>query len=321
MARGRPAMWKFVADTLLAFSAFPPIFAVLVRWWPPADFVAHFLMQTLVLSAALAVFFFCLGENRRSVLAFGISLAAFPALLPHLTVAGTAVDGDAGYRIIFANVRNNAETNQAALADWLDRRDADAVLLVEVSPRTASLLTTLVESLPYHAWCADEFLCETLILSRFPLRDVRYAVDPSSGGKVLFANLDRDGEGNLLHLALTHIAGPMRPGGVANQRDQVAFVAGEVAAAAASPLLLAGDFNATPWSGALAALRAAGLWFPVGLIGTWPRYLPGPLRLTIDHVGVTCGLNIAHRRTLAVPGSDHAAVEVRVQRNADVPCW
>ena len=76
--------------------------------------------------------------------------------------------------------------------------------------------------------------------------------------------------------------------------------------------LVVGDLNATPWSAPFRQMLAeTGLTDSTrgaGLQGSWPAWLPGPLRIPIDHVLMTPGIGVANRRLGPDFGSDHLPV-------------
>jgi endonuclease/exonuclease/phosphatase (EEP) superfamily protein YafD len=89
----------------------------------------------------------------------------------------------------------------------------------------------------------------------------------------------------------------------------------------AAPLIVLGDFNAAPWSEAVArAARTLGVEPVGGLRFTWRSKLSGwfgplgPLMsLPIDHALVSPGVGVEWARTFEIPGSDHRGVLLRLQ--------
>jgi endonuclease/exonuclease/phosphatase (EEP) superfamily protein YafD len=86
-----------------------------------------------------------------------------------------------------------------------------------------------------------------------------------------------------------------------------------------APLIVAGDFNAAPWSATarrvedITRTRVLGgyrpSWFG-GAHGIPP--LPAPLGLPIDHILVSPGIGATGARTAPLPGSDHHAIVARL---------
>ena len=79
------------------------------------------------------------------------------------------------------------------------------------------------------------------------------------------------------------------------------------------PLIVAGDFNCTPWSPFFSDLLAAtGLHDSALGFGVWPTWNSSllPLGLKIDHVLVTGGVVARNHQVGADVGSDHFPVIV-----------
>ena len=87
------------------------------------------------------------------------------------------------------------------------------------------------------------------------------------------------------------------------------------------PIMIAGDFNAAPWSALVARVEAvSGARVVSGLRLTWAGGVGGkagrvfvPGGLPIDQVLLTDGIGVRAARTAALPGSDHRAVIVETE--------
>jgi endonuclease/exonuclease/phosphatase (EEP) superfamily protein YafD len=120
-----------------------------------------------------------------------------------------------------------------------------------------------------------------------------------------------------LHVIVTHPLPPMSEAAEHSQRDQFAAVASRAAAFTArrEPVLVVGDFNATPWSRPFVRfLRASGLHdsrIGFGVQASFPadRAL---LRIPIDHVLVSSELGVRDRHIGPPIGSDHLPVVVEL---------
>jgi endonuclease/exonuclease/phosphatase (EEP) superfamily protein YafD len=77
-----------------------------------------------------------------------------------------------------------------------------------------------------------------------------------------------------------------------------------------APTVLAGDFNATPWSSAFSGLAEQGLHRATGLTASWPAQMKGIFGIPIDHVMVTSHWAMATSQTGLDLGSDHLPVLV-----------
>jgi endonuclease/exonuclease/phosphatase (EEP) superfamily protein YafD len=101
----------------------------------------------------------------------------------------------------------------------------------------------------------------------------------------------------------------------AARRDDMIAETGEWAATRSNPVVVLGDFNATPWSAAHRALRWRGMLTDSltgsGLQATWPDGW-GPLSIPIDHVLHTRDLGSTNRRTRPSFESAHRPVLVSI---------
>jgi endonuclease/exonuclease/phosphatase (EEP) superfamily protein YafD len=103
------------------------------------------------------------------------------------------------------------------------------------------------------------------------------------------------------------------------RRNAVLLEAAQYATSIGTDAIVAGDFNATPWTPVFPAMLAKGLADSragFGLQRSWPDY-SWILRVPIDHVLTTSGLVTLDRRIGEAEGSDHRPVVVRLTRRAD----
>jgi len=214
-----------------------------------------------------------------AVILFAINLALLLTALPG--AAPRAPEGAERFlRVATFNLwgRNDHPDNLEA---FLAETDADAVVLEEVRERHKNLLAALAKHYPYQA--GDYGL---VILSKHPiLADGRIdrAGQPQRMSLIIrWATLDVDG--TQVGLAGIHLARPFYP----------AFEAADIARLTQfvkdrpGPLILAGDFNMTPWTWKMRGLtRATGLKRYNTFLPTWPmrwRSLPLLPLLPIDNV-------------------------------------
>jgi hypothetical protein len=105
-----------------------------------------------------------------------------------------------------------------------------------------------------------------------------------------------------LTLAMVHLSRPFPLAGFGRQVAQVERLAGQLAEIP-RPIILAGDFNAMPWSKALDMLSGAMQADNAQWTGTFPAR--SPLKLAIDQVRVSGGLKIATLEAGPYVGSVH----------------
>jgi endonuclease/exonuclease/phosphatase (EEP) superfamily protein YafD len=117
--------------------------------------------------------------------------------------------------------------------------------------------------------------------------------------------------GARLRIVLTHPPPPISARALAMQYVQLAEIAPR--AAGAGPVVIMGDFNATPWSRPFAWLREhTGLCDSRAGFGIQASYPTEStlLRIPIDHLLASCTVGVRDRRIGRDVGSDHVPVLV-----------
>ena len=288
----------------------PLVLGFLGRLHPLFDSLSHFRLH---LAAAVAVAGLLLlaapGWRRNGAAMVVLAVAAASVTLSPARRVVAAVDlPRPSYNLMQMNLRFDNPQPEAVF-DLIDREKPDVVTLEEVSEAWAARLPATEAAYPYRIVCPTlSYIGSVAILSRLP-----FAAPPrcSPGGSLAVATVDFDGRP--AEVAALHLFWPWPFG----QDRQVARLAPRVFAQIGSRAVLAGDFNATPWSESVRTIAAAG-----GLrLAQWvgPSYLdrrlPDWLRplagLPIDHV-MTKG-DIVAGRTMRLPaaGSDHLPVLFR----------
>ncbi|MGH8260435.1 MAG: endonuclease/exonuclease/phosphatase family protein [Steroidobacteraceae bacterium] len=300
--------------------------ATAAHWWI-GDLAVHFRLQY---AAAALVALIVLAWVRHwswagaALVALILDvLAAAPVLAPpHLVqraVAGTVAREPlriASINVLFHN------THYGRVIAFLQRARPDAAVLVEITPRWRDALAApLRGELPYQFYAAgwprqagrDVDSHGTLLLSRWPIEHVvPIAMGPHADPTVVAA---LDIRGRTLHLIGVHPSWPIGPAVSAERNRELRRLAA-LARSTPAPIVMAGDFNVTPFSpyfrtfvaasGLRWAAQGAG-WQP-----TWPTFLP-PGGIQIDHAFVSPA--IAVRRFARGPGigSDHRPILVDLE--------
>ena len=192
-------------------------------------------------------------------------------------------------------------------------RGADADVLVTHETTKAVLVGTapLSDLYPYRlSLSTTGSILRTVIWSKYPMRNgallLEDTVEPT--GAVAIVRLPDGQEVSILGLHLAHAW----PG---NQARQIA-VLGEITRDLPRPLIILGDFNATPWSHALVQAQAlTGTLRIPGYRVSWRGAYPSPfgdvpaiLGQAIDHILLSPDLGVERTMVVDIPGSDHDAV-------------
>lgn len=234
-------------------------------------------------------------------------LALLPALvIPWMSASPTlaASDGAANrpFKVIAANL-HFVNSDMRQLRSLIDEEAADLVFLTEIGPTAARELAAWPNwSHQVRLPRADPF--GLALVSRHPITGLKLEESPS-GIPLLRATVDW--KGSTVVVSVIH---PMPPLSAAFARERDAVLAAEAAQHVQHrlPALMAGDFNASPWSGAFAGPAASGFHRASGAFsGTWPAGIHW-LGIPIDHVLASPHWTLLDSRVGPDIGSDHRPV-------------
>jgi len=276
--------------------------------WLKLDVLSHFRLH---FAGAVLVCLIALAMPRAHLLAAGFGTAALivaigwmPASLGNAvqTSANAAKSGGKPLRLVSFNswVRNS---DWRRLQTYLERERADVVVLLEFGPEKQPLLQALRKLYPWQTSCAKIATCRLALLSRHPWREARIERGRKGRAPVIWA---RFGEQlGAVTIFGTHLT---RPPALRNQLRQVQHLGGRVAEVA-GPKIVAGDFNATPWSVMFRRFRAkSGLENITGIGPTWPAVPLALPQISIDHVFVSRDIAVRGVEIGPALGSDHLPV-------------
>lgn len=279
--------------------------AFLAPWNWFADLLVNFRVQYVFSGACLAVILTALREWRGAAIAVAAGLLSLPAAWPFVaTVESNTATPKERLRVASANVLFMNDEYAAVLA-WARSRPADIIVFIEVTKPWMAGLRELINDYPYTAHVADAGIA---VWSRLPLEPTREV--GAETGKIFGLRTGVLAGGQRIDILAVHCTWPIRPALASHRAQQLAAIA-RYAKNTGKPLLVLGDFNASPLSTTFAEmLKLGGLhsaatghgWRP-----TWPQFLP-PMGIPIDHVLANKQLGFASFATHALPGSDHRAV-------------
>jgi len=271
LARLAPWALPFLAVALLTpwFTRLMPPTGSVLGW--AIDLGAHWQMLYAVawlVLCALAAF-----ANRRWL------LCAPLALLPFLSASDTLPAAPATQKptltIAAANILASNQ-DPARLIAWLKTAPADVVMLTELTHgHAAAIERELGARYPYRAFEPVDSPIGIGLMARRPLDDIAltHSVD---GIPSLSARIEVDGRA--VRVVAAHPMPPMAPHWH-EERDRLLIALAE--GSGDTPLIVAGDLNATPWSTALSGIVEHGLQRATGLKPTWGNPYIG---IPIDHV-------------------------------------
>jgi endonuclease/exonuclease/phosphatase (EEP) superfamily protein YafD len=235
--------------------------------------------------------------------------------LPH---AGGAADR---LKVVTLNMRFNF-ADAAGIRRFVQTEQPDILVMQEAWGKSAMAIDGLKDLLPFRADCVNRHLCNLALLSRLPIRATE--IGPASGAgpaaaipRMLSAEIDLGAIGRPDETAMiitTHLSWPLPPRLQASQFRQLAR---KIAGFDPESVIVAGDFNSTPWSHAMRRYDSATpLRRVTRAVHTWPArrriagyVLPFPL-LPIDHVFAGSKFSADSVRRGPFLGSDHYPVIV-----------
>ncbi len=228
-----------------------------------------------------------------------------PVSQPPVSTTATTVS------IISLNVYT-ANPNKAAVVKYLRDRQPDLIIVMEVDVNWAFALQELNDLYPHRLVQPRPDNFGIGLLSKWPLTEPRIFEFADTDLPNVVTRIEREGKEFLV--VATH---PLPPIGAANTRERNAQL-GEVAdfvMRSTLPCIVAGDFNATPWSfafrdfAARSGLRDSALG--LGVQGSW-NAKTWLIRIPIDHVFVPPNTTVIRRVIGPDVGSDHFPVEATI---------
>lgn len=191
---------------------------------------------------------------------------------------------------------------------FLKQADADIIVLQEFGRRTLALRNGLKDTHPWQFDCQDIEYCDLAIFSRIAWKKTGAIASNGAQPPLLWATF---GNGRKAYtVAGTHFAHPTHR----RQLGQVETLAKWVTKHP-RPVILVGDFNATPWSHAMTRLRRkAGINILAGIRPSWPATFGFSL-LPIDHILVSPEITNLGVRRGPYLGSDHLPIIARLGTN------
>lgn len=289
------------------------IAALLGRLAWPFDLFAHFRVQY----AALFVLFACVLMLLRrfwiavaAAVGFGVSVVPLlPYALGEPVPSAVASTGEETFRLVSFNVwfRNR---DMARVAEYIEKSQADAVVLLELTEPQANMLLPLLPTYPHYHM--DTSRMGAAVFTKWPLLSAE-SVSLSEGGAVA-ERIMIDWRGTPVSVLGVHLNWPMGPRNSEYRNQELDSVVA-LGKAQRGPLLIAGDFNLTPWSEYFSdALERSGLHDAAvgfGLARSWPAQF-APVGIRIDHCLLS--RHWSARSTSVGPdlGSDHLPLVAEV---------
>jgi endonuclease/exonuclease/phosphatase (EEP) superfamily protein YafD len=273
------------------------------------EIASHFRVQYLAVSVLIAVGLAVLGCRHRAVAMLPIAAINALVVAPHALPQAQAVVEGPSLKLLIVNLAADNHRFEDLLT-IVAREQPDIAVLAEFTPHAAAALRPLRAHLQYSREIARVDAWGIALLSRLPIEDARIfdlgdtpAIDARLSGP--------QGEVRLLGV---HLLPPTTARWFAARNAQLDALAA-LTAGGTVPLIVAGDFNLSPYSAYFGRwIGASGLHDTLagqGLDFTWPSGFP-PLGIPIDHAFVSDEFSVLSRRRLERFGSDHLPVLIEL---------
>lgn len=274
------------------------------------DLCTHFRLQAMIAFLVCGTAILLWGRKKWGIasLALGVILVItlFPYLIPNRSIA----KGAETKRLFLMNVLTSNPEKEKVIR-YLREQDPDIVILLETNQAWIDVIfEELGRAYPYHLKRPRPDNFGICLMSRIPFSNAEITF----WGEDFLPSVDarfKAESGREFRVIGTHPLPPIRDANWKSRNLQLAEVASAVADDA-SPTLVAGDFNSSPWSPWFKDfLKDSGLHDSGRGFGIWPTWVPGSLvmfALPLDHICVSEEIVVHSRKVSPALGSDHRAV-------------
>lgn len=278
------------------------IAGLLAPLFAPFDLINQLRLHFLETAVALLLVFLLLRARRLAMGAFALVLVNLVLAAPGFALTATAKDANPSLKIVSLNVWGR-NANPHRIERFLRRQNADLVLLLEATTTVAPMMDSLEDLYPFRVDCMRTRGCRVALLSKREMIEPRALPRGDASPPGVTAKFDVDGHRFTLYGV--HMAQPFNASEQSSDYDRLITALGSIR----GPLILAGDFNTTPWSWTLTRLTlATGMVRGRTFGATWPARRPLFPQFLIDHVLVRGGLGIVEVHNGRAVGSDHLPV-------------
>ena len=269
------------------------------------DLASHFKVQYAITLPFIGVLFFLLKRRKTGIAMCCLALAHALSIRPYLqTETPSALPTAPSLRVMMMNVLTE-NTNTVAALNEIQKTNPDVLLLIEPDPMWMRKLRTLESDYPYKLSKIRSDNFGMALLSKLPLTNPTITYFEEGDIPTLKATLTIDN--HPITFIGFHSLPPRNPSRWKKRNEHFQELA-EICNAQTNPVIVAADFNCTPWSPFFKKLCADAALTPAmlnrGLINTWPVQAP-ILRIPIDQYLISAELEVRHLFAGESIDSDH----------------
>jgi endonuclease/exonuclease/phosphatase (EEP) superfamily protein YafD len=281
------------------------------------ELTTHFRVQYLAVTAALLAILAIRRQWAACAVLVAVGAVSAAPVLPYLPLARATPPATEPFKVLSVNV-SYQPFSPRRLLELVREAAPDVVVIQELTPHAGSVLAELDTLFPNHRKFPADGAYGIGLWSRFTLESsATFAL-----GRVPAIEARLRGPNGPFTVIGVHLRAPTTPRRAAARNQELRELAARTAAIT-EPLIVAGDFNATPYSPYFTDwLEESGLTDSRrgrSLSISWPTALP-ILGIPIDHVTVNDAFTILSHRRLPNFDSDHFGVLVELaHRSAQLP--
>ncbi len=300
------AAWAVAAAIVIGFGG---------GLWAPLDAPGHFRLHLAIVAAALGPPCFALGRRRAAVAAVAAAAVGLAGLGPALAPAARPALAAQTVPLVVAVANVDIHNpNPAAAAQALAALDADVLVTLETIKGFGGAEPLLRDRYPHVVDRVVWVYTGNWLWSRSAVSEGFKQDGDADSPDLVFGRI-AVAPGSTVEVFGLHLRRPL----VEPQTRQLAALA--TANPREGPRIVVGDFNAAPWSAAVAQASRSLDVAPVG--GLRPSWrlrgverlglLSGALSLPLDHILVSEDVGVDWVRRFSIPGSDHDGVIAQLQ--------
>ena len=275
------------------------------------DLVSNFAVQAL-LGLVPVLLLACFRKRLAYAVLFSVVCAfhvynILPAWWPSAQHSNNEPANHSTFKIVNSNLWV-ANRDHERYLNFLNAQNADVVVFQEYTELWSNYFNAQLTDYPYRVEETKNSAFGIAIWSKHPI--VNHQVIDFVSKKIPSIHADININGQALTLLGTHPIAPVSKKLFNNRNKQLELMA-EWATTIDSPLLIAGDFNITPWSVFFKKMVRKGKLLNAGdghgLNPTWPAQV-FPLLIPIDHMFVNQHLKVISFNASGDVGSDHRSI-------------
>ncbi len=271
------------------------LFSQYNRFFWALDLIAHW--QWLYALGLLASTLFLLKKDKR----YGL-LLVFLAI-PFLSSSPALPAGESAKTLTIASANVHVSTTDVtALRQWLSTQSPQVVVVLEVSNALGKTLPSL-KDYPYQIVEAEDSPFGIALLSKLPVIKANVIAHDFGNPHI---EADIEFEGKSISIYAFHPPPPLDVRFHQSRDEELSALASKIHSRQ-TPAIIAGDFNATPWSSAFRSLTANNLK-RTNFAPTWPNWGYKVLGIPIDHIVASEHWRLTSHQVGSAIGSDHFPV-------------